>query len=267
MLPPFALERPDRLEDALALIGDDCLPYCGGTELLMAMKLNVLRPSCLVDLKGIAALARVEWRGDSLVIGGAVRHASLAADAEISRSLAVLTVVEQRVGNARVRTQGSIGGNLCFAEPRSDVATLLAALGASITLASSTGQRRIAITDFVLGAYETVREPTELLVEVLVPSARLKSGVYLKHQYAERPTVGVALVREGENGVWRLAVGAVGDVPIVIEVSSLDEIDAEAVADMTDPIEDISGGVDYKQHLVAVYVRRAVQAAAEDLGA
>lgn len=267
MLPPFALERPDRLEDALALIGDDCVPYCGGTELLMAMKLKVLQPSCLVDLKGVAELGHIEWRDDSLVVGGAVRHASLAADAEIARSLAVLTVVEQRVGNARVRSQGSIGGNLCFAEPRSDVTTLLAALGASLTLASSSGVRRLDVTEFLVGAYETLREPGELLVEVVVPGARRKRGVYLKHQYAERPTVGVALVHDDERGVWRLAVGAVGDVPIVVEASALDEIDAESVALETDPIEDISGGVDYKQHLVAVYVRRAVQAAAGGISA
>ncbi|MCU1489481.1 MAG: Molybdopterin dehydrogenase, FAD-binding [Acidimicrobiaceae bacterium] len=261
MLPPFALERPDRLDEALGLLDDVSVPYCGGTELLMAMKMNVLRPRCLVDLKGIAELGRLDWDGDDVLVGGAVTHARLATDDDVLSGSALLASVERRVGNARVRSQGSIGGNLCFAEPRSDIATLLCAMEASVTLQSQTDSREVAMRDFLIGAYETVREPGELLVNVLIPKVRRYRGVYLKYQYSERPTVGVALVHDEAEGPWRLAVGAVGEIPLVLEADSPSGFDPHAVAESIDLVEDLSGSVEYKRHIVEVYVRRAMQLA------
>jgi hypothetical protein len=46
----------------------------------------------------------------------------------------VLGLMEAAVANIRVRNAGTIGGNLCFAEPHSDPATLLTALDAQLTL-------------------------------------------------------------------------------------------------------------------------------------
>ena len=37
--------------------------------------------------------------------------------------------MERNVGNLRVRNVGTIGGNLCFADPHSDPATYLIAAG------------------------------------------------------------------------------------------------------------------------------------------
>lgn len=258
MLPKFALERPDTLAAALELVGEDAVPYCGGTELLMAMKMNVLRPDCLVDLKGVRALRHLEWQSDRLVLGGAITHAMLARDRELLARTRLLCEVEQRVGNARVRAQGSIGGNLCFAEPRSDVTTLLVALRATVVLASASRSRELSVLDFLVGAYETVREPGELLLEVAIPAATRQQGVYIKHQYSERPSVAVALVHDSERGTWRLSIGAVADLPLVVEVPSLSDLSPGELAEAVDPVEDLAGSIEYKRHLVEVYVRRAI---------
>jgi len=57
MLRPFALHRPGTAEEAcglLARLGDDAVPYAGGTELLLLMKLGLLRPRHLIDVKRVA---------------------------------------------------------------------------------------------------------------------------------------------------------------------------------------------------------------------
>lgn len=263
MLPSFALERPDRLVEALDLLGGSYVPYCGGTELLMAMKLGVLSPPGLVDLKRLDELRAVRYEGGRLLVGAAATHQAVASHEEVLRRLPVLAAVERRVGNARVRAQGSIGGNLCFAEPRSDVTTLLAALGARVVLASARGRREVPMSEFLTGAYETLREPDELLVEVVVEGAERQWGVHLKHHYLERPTVSVALVADERDGRFRLAVGAVGETPYLVEASAPGQIDPDAVAAGVDPVEDIGGSVAYKRHLTAVIVRQVLRAVPE----
>ena len=263
MLPPFDLARPRRLEEALALVAEGYQPYCGGTELLTAMKLGLLEPSVLVDLKGLPQLSGVAARGDELVVGAATTHTELATDELVARRLPLLRRVERRVGNARVRSQGSIGGNLCFAEPRSDVTTVLGALGARVVLVGATGRRELAVTGFLLGSYETALEPGELLVEVVIPGLDHAAGVHLKLQHSERPVVSVVLVRERADGSCALAVGAAGDVPHVLVVGSPGEIDPADVASAVDPVADLAGSAEYKRHLTEVLVRRALVAEVE----
>ena len=56
-LPPFRLHRPGSVEEASRLLtdlGDDATAYCGGTELLLAMKLGLTTYEHLVDLTACA---------------------------------------------------------------------------------------------------------------------------------------------------------------------------------------------------------------------
>ncbi|MQA81420.1 MAG: hypothetical protein GEV10_23560 [Streptosporangiales bacterium] len=257
VLPTFALARPSTVDEAVDLLSDDHVPYCGGTELLLAMRAGLLRPEALVDLKRVDGLGGVATAEGRVTIGAVSTHAEIATDTTIRGSLPLVAEVERGVGNARVRAQGSIGGNLCFAEPKSDVTTVLVALGASVSLRSPTGEREVTVEDFLAGAYWTVREPDELLVGVHVPVHRDRRGVYLRYQTMERPTANVALLAEPAGQV-RLVVGAVGEVPVARSYQDLDDVDADDVARSVDPIPDLTGSIEYKRHITAVYVRRAV---------
>lgn len=263
MLPAFALQRPATLDEALELIDDDAVPYWGGTELLLAMKMGLYRPDVLVDLKRLPELTGIRLTGDGLIIGAGVSHAEIARSPLVAEHAELLAVGSRTVGNARVRAQGTIGGNLCFAEPRSDVATVLTALDARVRLRSADDAREVAVPDFVLGAFYADRTPRELLVEVVV-ALPAPVGVYLRFQTGERPTVTVALVRRPAGG-YRVVVGAVAEVPFVVDVESLDDLDAAQIAADIDPIADLAGQEDYKRHVTTVYVERAVAALREVL--
>lgn len=258
MLPAFAIRRPRTAAEAVALLSEDAVAYCGGTELLLAMKMGLLRPQLMVDLKRTGDLRGITKQDGNLVIGAAVTHDEVARSDLVREAVPVLASAEERVGNARVRAQGSIGGNLCFAEPRSDVTTLLCALRASVRLLSPEGRRTVPVESFLLGPYWTAREDNELMLEVVIPLPA-PAGSYLKFQTAERPVVGVAAVRLAD-GALRVAVGAVTERPVCQEAAGLAELDVDAMVAELEPVADLAGSVTYKRHVTGVYIRRAIQA-------
>ena len=256
---------PDRqlvahnLADAIAAVAAGAMPYAGGTELVPAIKLGLLAPEGLVDLKQVPDLTGIGWEGPRLRIGATTLHAQVARDTSIRGRLPMLAGAAGRIGNPRVRWQGTVGGNLVFAEPRSDLIPVFISLGARVRLASPRGVREAVLADLLSEAYTFAREDDELLLDVTVDTSGVRYQHYDKIQLVERPTVGIALV--GRDAEWRMVVGAAGYVPHQVVVPRLADIDPDAVAAGIDPIDDLAGSAEYKRHLVQVLARRVLSAA------
>lgn len=261
MIHPFKHERAVSLDHALAAMSEGAIPYAGGTELLAAMKAGLLAPDHIIDLKGLAELHRVEWRQGTCLVAAATPHAVVAAADELQARLPMLAQVTKNVANPRVRWQGTIGGNLCFAEPRSDLIPALIALDAVVHLRSPQGTRLVALDEFITGPLSTARDDHELLTTVEIRSEDIIFQAYQRVQHLERPTVGVALV--GRRAGWRLVVGAAGYLPVWREADGPDAFDVEAIADAVEPIEDAAGDAEYKRHLVRILAARALASASE----
>lgn len=259
-LPPFELLRPHDLDEALRAISADHVPFAGGTELLLAMKAGLFRPRALVDLKRLAQLTAVASTHDRLSIGGAATHRSVRLSEEAS-SLPILGDVLRNVGNPRVRAAGTLGGNLCFAEPKSDVTTLLVAMEATVELRTVDSVRQVPVSDFIVGPYTTVRHENELLTSIDIPLVE-RQIVYEKFQTMERPTVGVAVAEEAD-GSRRVVVGAVGIRPEVFPIGPGGAIDSMEIASQMEVIPDLTGGERYKRHVTS----RTIEAALRNLGA
>jgi carbon-monoxide dehydrogenase medium subunit len=257
MLPPFSLARPGSLPDALDLLDDDAVPYCGGTELLLAMRAGLLRPAVLVDLKAVPELSGIRVQHDRLLIGATTTHAQLIRHPLVAEHAPFLADIERRVGNPRVRSQGSIGGNLCFGEPRSDLLTALVALRASLILHDRQRIREVAAEDFLEGPYATACAPGELLGSVAIPLPLPAAAIYLKYQITERPTVAVAAA--GDDASVRVVVGAAGEVPVYSD-SPPGHVDVGALVAAVDPVADLSGSVQYKRAMTEVHLRHAMTA-------
>lgn len=259
-LPAFQHTRPTTVDEALALLDDpDALPYHGGTELLAVMQIGLLRPSRLVDLKRVPELATIDTRDADVVVGGGATHRQVAAHPLVRQHAPLLADVVQRVGNVRVRASGTIAGNLCFAEPKSDLATALLALDAVVVLRSPSGVRTLPVDQFMLGAYVTDLQPGELLTEIRVQSGYARKATYRKYQTEERPSVGVAVVvSDLAEPPCRVAVGAVGERPSLFTAAELDSFDSQAMVEQLDVIPDLGGAEDYKRHVTAVTIARAI---------
>lgn len=256
-LPRFELLRPESVADVVDARSEDALVLCGGTELLLAMRMGLLRPAQLIDIKRVAELREVTIGEGEVRIGAAATHDQLARDPHLRRALPMLADVEENVGNARVRVQGSIGGNLAFAEPKSDVAAALLALDAEVTLRSRTSTRSVPMAEFVLGAYWADIADDEIITHVTVPVVAGRRAVYEKFQTMERPTVGVA-ARLDPDGSCRVVVAAATGEPASFDRSSLDEADGHELAADLDVIADLTGGERYKRHLAGVVIDRAL---------
>lgn len=286
MLRPFELHRPATADEAcatLARLGDDAVPYAGGTELLLLMKEGLLRPRHLVDVKRIPGLDAVVREDRRLTIGATVTHRALERADAVRMHCPVLASVARHVANVRVRNVGTVGGNLAFADPHSDLATMLLALDASVDLVSPRGRRTLTLDAFVRGAWDTDRAPDELLTAVsFTPWAGQTAAAYVKFGLYERPTLGIAvtlLVEADERrrlciADARIAVGCVNPRParardaevrlLGAAVEDAEDVIAQVAAraaDAADPADDLHGSADYKRHMVAVFTRRALRAA------
>jgi carbon-monoxide dehydrogenase medium subunit len=282
-LPPFELVRPDSVEEASRLLAEgagDAVPYAGGTELLVLLKAGLARPRRLVDVKRLPGLAAIADAGGDVTIGAATRHRDLERSAVVRAAVPLVADVARHVANVRVRSVGTVGGNLAFADPHSDLATLFLVFDARVGLQAGAVTREVPLADFVVGAYETVRRDDELLTHVrLRPWPRGTAGAYVKFGVHERPTLGVAVAlvpdRAGRIGDARVAVGCVGPRPerlLGVEAAcrglTAEEISRRAgelgalAAEPVRPVDDIHGSAEYKRAMTRVFVQRALALAA-----
>jgi carbon-monoxide dehydrogenase medium subunit len=273
----FTIDQPKTVKEAAEMLshyGEKGRLYAGGTELLLAMKHDLLRYDHLVDVKPLPGLNTIETRNNSLHIGATVTHRAIEKSDAVREIVPVLAEMAHHVANVRVRATGTLGGNLCFAEPHSDPATLLLALEAHVHVQGRSEERILKMDELIAGAYETALAPDELLLAIDIPLAsKTKRAAYLKFQIKERPTLGLALVLDLDNGgsisKARAVVGSVSAKPCrsdqadALLVGLRDKVEkqladaAQALADAADPVDDLEGSAEYKRHLIGVYLKRA----------
>ena len=260
VLPELGLVRSDDLDEVLAAVDYDHAPYAGGTELVPAMGLGLRRPAAIVDLKRVEALKRIEVNtgAGEMSIGSAVTHRRLSDHPGVQEHLPTLAEAASRVGNARVRSTGTVGGNLCFAEPRSDLGCVLVALGATAEVRSTGAARTLGIDELIVGAFETSLAEDELLVSVTVPFEPAGMS-YWKLQSYERPTLGVALVVTEDR--WEITVGAATERPTRAVIAVGDTAGLAAFVDRLELSDDMTGPPDYKRSVLRAHLERTLGAA------
>jgi len=282
MLPSrFEYHRASSLEDALSTLdqyGDDAKVLAGGQSLIPLMKLRFASPGVLVDINDVPGLDGIEERDGVLAIGGLVRHRTLVTDDVIAARYPTIAAAAPQIADPLVRNRGTIGGSLTHADPAGDLGSVMLAMGASVVLRSSGGERVVPVDEFLVDAFTTAIEPTEILTEVRVPTPSPRSGgTYLKleRKVGDFATVAVAVALSLENG----SVGRAGIALTGVGLKNIDATDATAAlagAEPTDdafaeagrlaaaaanPVADVRGSEEYKRHVVDVFTRRGLAAA------
>src|ERR1700682_3807828 len=278
----FEIHQPESALEASQMLthyGEDAGIYAGGTELLLAMKHQALNYRHLIDLKVIPGLNSIDVCNGSLEIGATSTHRTIERSAIVRENQPALAEMESQVANVRVRATGTLGGNLCFAEPHSDPATLLLVLGGALKVESVAGAREIPVGELIEGAYTSNILPGEILTKIAVPCSKPhhRAG-YMKFQVHERPTLGLGLWLETPDDgrtftSARVAVGCVCPFPThgldaeKLLTGSRGEVEkrlheaADAIADAADLVDDHEGSAEYKRHLLQVFLRRVVRKA------
>jgi carbon-monoxide dehydrogenase medium subunit len=278
-IPAFELLRPITLPEASELLlkhGDDARLIAGGTTLVILMKQRTVYYSYLIDLQGISGLDHITADGDGLRIGAMTTQREVETSPIVRRSLPALAGAFGKIGNVRVRTTATVGGNLAHADYRLDPPPVLLVLGADLVLSGPIKSRTVPIKGFYRGLYDTALQPGEILAEVKIPPAPKGSqAAYLKYASLSAndwPCLGVAaLLKLNGNQCegLRLGVGGLADRPLLIEGlefarnetitdSLLDEI-ARLVDRQISPISDLRGSEWYKREMAGLFVKRAIR--------
>jgi len=276
-LPPFDLHRARSSEEAHKLLerhGEDAAVLCGGSELLLLLKLGFAAFGHLVDISRIEELGGIRAENGTVVIGATATHREIERSPLVLERLPALAAMERRVANIRVRNVGTLGGNLCFSDPHSDPATFLLALDAEAEWDGG----RAPLAEFLVGPYETALKHGQLLRAIHVPVPPAGTGIaHHKLAFHERPAATVtcaARLQEGSVAEARIAVGSVGARAVragaaeaalagksAHDAAALAEA-AELAAEASDAVDDANGSAEYKAQLVRVLVERAFREAA-----
>jgi CO/xanthine dehydrogenase FAD-binding subunit len=281
----FEYFAPSSIGEAIALLaekGDRARPLAGGTDLLVKMRNDLLAPDFLVDVKRIPELN--QWlfsETDGLTIGAALPLCSIYEHLEVAATYPALIDAARMIGGIATQGRATLGGNLCNASPSGDTIPALIVLDGVCIIASSTGQRDLPVEAFCAEPGRTALKVGELLVSISLPIPKLHTGtMYLR--FTPRSEMDITVVGVGASLTLdenystitdvRLALGGVAATPLHLEdigkalAGRIPDEDtwteAAALAKAAaNPISDVRGEINQRQHLVEVLTRRALRGA------
>ncbi len=283
----FDYLQPTSIDEASLLLaehGDDARVFAGGTALMLVMRQRMLNPKVLVSLDRLSELRGITFDAiKGLRIGALSLHAEVAEDVHVKQHYPMLAHMAAHLANPQVRNQGTIGGNLCYADPATDPPGCLMALDAKVVLQSAHGQRTLAMHEFLTDYYTTALSGDELLISILVPPPSANSvGQYTRFRRTaaeHRPILNVSFCASkhlSNDGTIlsnvRLVVAASTPMPTRLKQAedllaaeliseTLIERVAKLAAEEANVISDQRGTEDYRRQMLQVVTRRTLQTA------
>lgn len=282
-LPGFDYVRAASRDEAVRLLaqhGDAARLMMGGTDLLVRMRDGVIRPSIVIDVKGLPGMGEVAVDDASvLTIGAAVTMNAVARQPQVCARWLLLAAAAGSVASYQVRNRATLGGNLCNASPAADIAPALLVLEGRTLLYGPTGEREVRGDQFFLGPGKSARGAQELLTAVRIPLPPSGAvGRYLKlgrNRAGDLALVGVAVLgfpaSDAPSGVrFRIALASVAPVPLrALEAEDVlahhapgEEAFAQAAEEAAEacaPIDDVRASAAYRKAMVRNLTLRGLQ--------
>lgn len=280
---PFEYARPSSLDqvfDLLARHGEGAKLLAGGQSLVPTLAFRLSSPSILIDLNRVPGLAGIAVKAGTVRVGAMTRHADLEGSAEIARHVPLVAQAMPQIGHPAIRTRGTIGGSLAFADPAAELPACAVALDARLEIAGRGGVRQVRARDFFKGLYETDLHAGEVIVAVEFPvqSAGYRSRLAeLARRHGDYALVGLAAHAKVEGdrvSDIRLAFFGVGAKP-VLATQAVRELEGQhlsttalalagdALGEDLDPPDDLNGAGKTKLHLARVLLSRTLTALVE----
>lgn len=268
--------RPRTLDEAVDVLGKSgAQVLAGGTDFYPALgERQPVGP--LVDITALQEIRGITSERDCFRIGGLTTWTELLA-APLPRCFDALKSAAREIGSIQIQNRATVAGNLCNASPAADSVPPLLVLNAEVELVSSTGTRRVPLTDFIVGNRKTVRRAHEILATVIVPrviedaaSAFLKLGArrYLVISISMVAAV-VSINEQGRVRDARVAVGSCSARALRLAAleralinaavgSGLGAIVSPEHLEPLSPIDDVRATAAYRSDATLTLVRRAL---------
>lgn len=279
-------DRPLAIEDAirsLAAARGEAHVIAGGIALGILMNERLVEPTWLIDVSRIEELRGVALLPDgTLRIGALTTHREVERSAAVHRSIPMLSEMASEIACDRIKNRGTIGGNICLADPQGDPPVAVLALRATLRAVGSRGHRDIPALSFFKDLYTTDLAPDEILQDIRFPPLSKHAGAAFGKFAARRAmdyssTISAAVriavdPTSGEIVDLGLGMGGVGLVPVcptaaervplggILEPAVLERL-GDVLRDELEPIGDDLYSQDFKRHVASVVLRRTVERA------
>jgi xanthine dehydrogenase YagS FAD-binding subunit len=221
----------DEAAELSAQHGSNAALLAGGCDLLDQLKHNWRRPDYVINLKGISGLRGVSKDSNQLKIGALTLLDEVERDSTIGQLFSALQLGAGRVATPQIRNMGTVGGNLlqdsrcsyyrsgfncyraggivcdahhglnayhailggdrCYTVTPSDLAPVMVALNATVTVRSAGRSEELSASDLFVPPSKNIRrmtciEPGQILTEIGIPIIPGQRSTFLK--YAVRNT-------------------------------------------------------------------------------
>ncbi len=281
----FDYLEPTTVAEACALLkqhAGEAKVFAGGSHLTILMKQGLYEPKSLVNIKRIPELRGIQYDSkEGLTIGALVTHRELETSALVKEKFPVLCEAEREVANIRVRSMGTVGGNLASGEPLTDLSQIFIALDGKVRIVGPNGARTMAVEELFLDFYTTSLADDEILTQVVLPPLQPRSGIeyirFSSSSVVDKPSAGVAVrltLNTGDEAIQaaRIVLGCVGPTPVRARKAEAlitgKKLAAELIAEAggiasqeCSPTSDLRGSEQYKRAIVRTLVKRAADAA------
>jgi CO/xanthine dehydrogenase FAD-binding subunit len=254
---------PRTLDEALRLKAEhpDARFVQGGTDVLVELNFDRSRPPALINLNEVAELRGWSRANGSLVLGAGLTYAE-AMRGPVADEMPALAEASRTVGSPQIRNRGTIGGNLGTASPAGDALPPLLVEDADVLVASVRGERRIPLSEFLVGVKRNALEPDEIVVAVALDPSRAPQ-TFMKVGPRNAMVISVcslALHADRRRGELRAAFGSASPTVrlVTAPLAAADEF-PELVADEASPIDDVRGTAMYRRHALRVLTARAIE--------
>lgn len=262
------------------------LPISGGTDVMVELNFDRLRPDAILDLTRVAEFRRLSSEDDSVFLGAGVTFSQIMRDLPAARAL---VQASRTVGSPQIRNRGTVGGNLGTGSPAGDALPVLAAYDADVVVAGPDGERSIPWNLFLLGVKRTALTDRDLIIGA---QWRMPAGPGSFSKIGTRNAMvisvaGLCLQIDEDTREVRVALGSVAptilragpaearaaealessgtwDDPLApVDDRTVQEF-AELTAEAASPIDDVRGTAAYRRHAVRVLAGRALRWALDD---
>lgn len=282
-------DRPLVIEDAilsLAAANGEAHVIAGGIALGILINEKLIEPSWLIDVSRIESLSGIALLKDgTLKVGALSTHREIQWSDDVRRGIPMLSDMAAEIACERIKNRGTIGGNICLADPQGDPPVAVLALRATLRVVGPKGHRDIPARSFFKGLYSTDLAQDEILQEIHFPPLPAHSGAAFGKFAARRAmdyssTISAAVrvvvdPKSGEIVDLGLGMGGVGPTPVfpaateqVLLGRKPDpagfELLGRALRDELEPIGDDLYSADFKRHVASVILTRTVKRAYAD---
>ena len=283
-MKPSAFEyfAPNTVKEAVGLLEkyeDEAKILAGGQSLVPIMNFRLGRPEVLVDINGIKDLDYIKGEGEALLIGALTRERDLEQSPLVKEKCPILAEAVSFIGHVPIRNRGTVGGSLVHADPSSELPTVICCLDGEMKVVGPSGERVLDPEEFFLTYLTTSLEPSEILVEVRIPTLPQNTAwsfVELSRRSGDFAIVGVATLLFMEDGgvckEARIALGGVAPTPVRAEeaeellsgqviTDELIKAAGEEAAEATETEPDYHASAEYRKDMARVFVQRGLREA------